>query len=820
MIRNYLKTALRKLARQKTYTLINMAGLAIGLAVGTMIFLIIQYQTSFDTFHANKDRIYRVLTGSHQPDGTTIAHSPNVPFPLPTGLKTAFPQLEAIAPIYASHNDQLQVLDDNGAPLKSFRERQGVFYTTPSFFSLFDFPLLAGSYTSLKDPNNVLLTKETAETYFGDWKTAIGKSIKLTGSYRIGAGLFQSPPIALKVSGILANIPATTDFQLKIVIAFGTDFTGDPVYGLQQPDWKQTSPDFGCYVLLPPGTSADGFNRQLSNYSATRTSPGSRERYTLQPVDEVHYDTQTPNYSQQTISREKIDGMWIIATFILLIACVNFINLATAQAVNRAKEVGVRKVLGSSRYQLQLQFIVETLLIVTGAVLLAVAMVLIALPAINRVLELSISFQLLNDPSLIAFLLIVSTGITLLAGSYPAFVLSRLHPVDAFKSKFRVNTARSISLRSALVVFQFVIAQALIIATLVTVQQMNYFSDQPLGFDKEAIVQVPFRPDNTGDKLTGYLQQELLSLHGVQAVSYCSNTPVDEDNDTWTTFKFDHAAATAGFQALLKFADTGYLSTYQLQLVAGRALQPSGMTKELLVNESFARKLGFTNPEDILNKEVSLWNDLIKCPVVGVLKDFNNRSLQHDLAPMIISTNGTMYRQIAIKLSTTNVGATLQAIQKTWERSFPGYVYEFRFMDDKINSFYRQERQLSQLYQSFSAIAILLSCLGLYGLAAFMAVQRTKEVGIRKILGASALNILYLFSKEYTRLIILALLIATPIAWYYLHHWLQQYPYRVPINAWVFAAGGLMAVGIALTTISFQVIKAALADPVKSLQTE
>src|SRR5687768_9104747 len=344
MIRNYFKTAFRSLGRNRNYTFINIAGLAVGIAVCMMIFIIIQFQTSFDNFHSKKDRIYRVLTEYHHADAATISYGKGVPFPMPTGLKTAFPQIEQVAPIYASHNDELQVLDNNGAPVKNFREQSGVFYTSPSFFNIFDFPLLAGSYASLKDPNNVLLTKEIAETCFGDWETAIGKTSKIAGSYRIGAGLFKAGPTVLKVSGILATIPAHTDFQLKLVVAYGTDFTGDATYGFQQPDWNGTAPDFGCYVLLPPNISIDNFNQQLRAYTQKVQSPDKKDSYILQSLSAVHYDIQTDNYSNKTISRELLNVLWLIAAFILLIACVNFINLSTAQAVTRAKEVGVRKV--------------------------------------------------------------------------------------------------------------------------------------------------------------------------------------------------------------------------------------------------------------------------------------------------------------------------------------------------------------------------------------------------------------------------------------------------------------------------------------------
>jgi putative ABC transport system permease protein len=819
MFKNYFKTAFRSLTRNRNYTIINIAGLAVGIAVCMMIFMIIQYQTSFDDFHQKKDRIYRVLTESHHADAGNITYAKNVPFPMPKGLKAEFPQLEQVAPVYASHNDELQVLDDNGTPVKNFKEQSGVFYTSPSFFKMFDFPLLTGSYESLKDPNNVLLTKEIAETYFVDWKTAMGKTIKLTGYYSIGAGLFQFPPVALRVSGILAPVPANTDFQLKLVVAWGTDFTGDKQYGFQQPGWNGTAPDFGCYVLLPPNTSVDNFNQQLSAYARKVQSADNKDSYIIQPLSAVHYDAEAGNYNNKTISHELINVLWLIAAFILLIACVNFINLSTAQAVNRAKEVGVRKVLGSNKSQLQIQFIIETFLIVTIAVILAAGITLFALTYVNKLLELSLSFNVPGNPAIILFLAAVTIVVTALAGFYPSIVLSRFNPVTALKSKLTANTTKGISLRRGLVVFQFIIAQALIIGTLVIVKQMDYFMSQPLGFDKDAIVNVPFRPDSTGTKMTDYLKQQLLST-GVQAVSFNSNSPMEDNNNMFTTFKFDNAIKDADFQAITKFADDQYVSTYKLQLVAGRNLQPSGWTREFLVNESFVKSLGLKKPKDIIGKEISMMNGLIKCPVVGVVKDFNDRSLRQTLSPLLIATNSTMYRQASIKLSTANMATTMQSVKKIWDQTFPNNVYEYKFLDDKIASFYKQENQLSQLYKIFAAIAIFLSCLGLYGLASFMAVQRIKEVGIRKVLGATAGNIVYLFSKEFIILISIAFLIATPLAWYYMHQWLQNYAYRIDISWWIFAAGGFAAIIIALATISFQAIKAAIANPVKSLRTE
>jgi len=814
MFKNYFKIARRNLLRNKGYAAINIAGLAVGIAVCMVIFIIIQFQTSFDTFHTKKDRIYRVLTEYHHAESGSISYGKDLPFPMPLGLKTGFPQIEQVAPVFASHDDQLLLPDNNGVTVNEFKEQQGVFFTSPSFFKIFDFPLLAGSYESLKDPNNVLLTKEIAEKYFGDWKTAIGKTIKL----RVGGYIFEHGTDVLKVSGILATIPPNTDLQLKIVVAFGTGFTGD--YLEKSTDWTQTVPDFGCYILLPPNTSVDNFNEQLRSYSRKVESPADKDSHIIQPISAVHYDAEAGNYSNKTTSHQLLNVLWLIAAFILLIACVNFINLSTAQAVNRAKEVGVRKVLGSNKAQLRIQFIVEAFLIVTSAVILAAIITMLALPSVSQLLELSLSFNILGNPAIILFLFTATIVVTALAGFYPSIVLSRFNPVNALKSKATANTVKGISLRRGLVVFQFIIAQALIIGTLIIIKQMDFFMNQPLGFDKEAIVNIPYRVDSLRIARLDYLKNQLLSVNGVRAVSCNSNTPVENGNDMWSAIRFNHAIKETDFKAITKFADEGYVPAYKLTLIAGRNLQPSKMTSEFLVNESLVKSLGLKNPEDILNKEISIWNDNIKCPVVGVLKDFNDRSFRNDLAPVIISTDVAMYNQVAIKLTTTNMHATILAVKKIFDQSLPDFVFEYKFLDEKIASFYKQEDQLAALYKIFAAIAIFLSCLGLYGLASFMAVQRIKEVGIRKVLGATTGNIVYLFSKEFIILIAIAFAIATPIGWYYMHQWLQAYAYRINISWWLFAAAGLVAIIIALATISFQAIKAAVANPVKSLRSE
>lgn len=813
MFKNYFKTAFRSMNRNRNYIFINIAGLAVGIAVCMMIFIIIQFQTSFDNFHSKKDRIYRVLSEYHHAEGAKTGK--DVPFPMPAGLRMTFQQIEQVTAIFASHDDKLLIPVDNGKTIKAFKEDKGVFYVEPSFFKIFDYPLLAGSYESLKDPNNVLLTKEIAEKYFGDWNTAMGKTIKL----QLGGYIFEHGNQVLKVSGILAKIPVNTDFQLKLVVAYGTGFSGSLM--AKSTDWEdRTNSGFGCYVLMSPNTSVENFNKQLRVYSKEVQASDNNDSHFIQPLSDVHYDTETGDYSNRTISHELLNVLWLIATFILLIACVNFINLSTAQAVNRAKEVSIRKVLGSNKTQLQIQFIIETFLIVLSAVILAGLIAIFSLPYLNQILELSLSFSSLNTTTFILFLFIVTIGVTVLACFYPSLVLSRFSPVDTLKSKQTANTAKGISLRRGLVVFQFIIAQALIIGTLVIVKQMNYFTDRPLGFDKEAIINIPFRVDTAWSRREGYLKQQLMSVNGVKAMCLSSNTPVEDANDMWSTFKFDKSTKEADIKAITKFADEEYVNVYKLQLIAGRNLQPSRMTREFLVNESLMKGLGINDPDEILTREISMWGGRITCPVVGVVKDFNNRSFRNDLAPLLITTNGTMYSQVGIKLETKNLSSTLRSVKTIFEQTIPNFVYEYRFLDDKIAAFYKQESQLAQLYEIFAAIAIFISCLGLYGLALFMAVQKTKEVGIRKVLGASADNIVYLFSKEFIMLVAIAFAIAAPIAWYFMHKWLQNYVYHINISWVLFAAGGFVAIIIALATISIQAIKAAFANPANSLRSQ
>jgi putative ABC transport system permease protein len=804
MIKNYFRISFRNLKRNSGSTIINILGLATGIAVCLLIFLVIGHETSFDNYHKNQDRIYRVLTEYHHADSKDIFYGKGVPYGVPASLRSSLKQIEEVVPVWADHNDQLLIAKGNNESLKKIKEENGVFYTTPEFFKIFDFPLLSGSYASLKDPNNALLSKDAAQKYFGSWQNAIGKTLKLNNTD------------VLKVSGILENPPVNTDFQIKVLIAYGTGYTGRFA---KSTDWDGTNSNFSCYLLLPQNESSAGINYQLKSLARKMKSPDNKDLQTIQPLRTIHYDTQAGNLSNNTISHELINALWLIASFILLIACVNFINLSTAQAVNRAKEIGVRKVLGSNRWQLKWQFLTETFLIVSVSVLFSLLITWLALPWLNILMELPLKIGLNNAATIGLFLLIMSVMVTLLAGFYPSVVISGFNPINALKSKLNAKTHKGISLRRGLVIFQFIIAQALIIGTWVIAKQMTFFTGQSLGFDKSAMVNIPVPTDSAGISKFGYLKKRLKSVNGVHEISLNSNTPVEDNNDNWTNVYFNHAEKQTDFYSIFKTADNDYVPGYKLPLIAGRNLEASDTIKEFLVNEMFLKNLGITYPQDALNKEIRLFKTT-RGPIVGVLKNFYTRSFRDDLAPLIITTDIREYEQVSIKLDSKELASSMQGIEKIWNEVYPEFVFEFKFLDDKVESFYKHENQIAKLYKTFALIAIFLSCLGLYGLASFMAVQRLKEVGIRKVLGANSSHIIYLFSREFILLIIIAFGVAAPLSWYFMHQWLQNYPFRINLSWWIFIAGGLVSIVIALATVSFQALKAAMANPVSSLRSE
>jgi len=803
MIKNYFNTARQYLSRNKSFTLINISGLAVGIAACLLIFLVLHFETSFDNFHKKKDSIYRVFTVSKTPQG--ITYNTGVPMPTAEGLRIDYPDL-LVASIFKT--DKQITVPGNGKQVAEKFDEEDLFFAEPQFFDIFDFDWLSGDKsTALAESNTAVLTQDEAEKYFGDWRLAIGKTI-----------IYENK-INLKITGVLKNIPVNSDFPLKVVVSYSTLKTTDFKDGFS--DWGGILSYHYCFVVLPHNITTDQFNHNLDVFvkkhkPADRVNDGMR----IIPLNQMHYDSRAGVFSGHVFSRELVRTLGLIGLLLLIVACVNFVNLATAQAINRSKEVGIRKVLGSSRKKLILQFLTETFIIVLFSISIAIILVQLVVPFLNQMLDIKLAPSFLKDPAIITFLAMLIPAVTLLSGFYPALVLSGFNPVMAFKNKVYSNKKSGISLRRTLVVLQFGISQVLMIGMFVMVSQLNYFKNYPLGFNKDAIVNLHIPSDSISHSRLGELRNQFLQQPGIVEVSYSYASPSD-DGDWLMNFKYNNSVTKTDFYASLKWADADYFKLYGLEFVAGGPYEKSDQVSGYVVNQTLLSKLGILNPRDAIGKYINIWDDKTKyAPITGVVKDFNVSSLKRPMIPVIMGSWSDGYGVMNLKLHPGTLKSSMKSVERLWSKTFPDYVYQYQFLDDKIAQFYSHDEQLAKLYKIFSAIAISISSLGLFGLVSFMAVQRTKEVGIRKTLGASVNQIIYLFSREFTLLIVIAFSLAAPIAWFLMNKWLQGFSYRITLGPGIFMLAMVVSVCIAWLTVGHRSIKAAMANPVKSLRTE
>lgn len=771
----------------------------VGFAAFLLIFLVIQYERSFDDFHTNRNDLYRVVRIGKNP--VNREYRTGVPFPVTSTLRSELSQLKNAAAIYGDNNVQVNIKAADGSVLKKFKEKY-VFTAEPRFFKMFDFGLAEGNLnTALQEPNTGLLTKDIATKYFGDWKSAIGKTIYLYG-------------FDIKINGILNNPPVNTDFPLGVVISYATLVK----YGNAN-DWGSISDQNYCFVQLGKNVSFDQVNRQLAAFVDKHIKPiNPGYDLVLQPLDQIHFDARYGNFTGRTFSKDLIFALSLIGLFLLIIACVNFINLTTAQAINRSREIGVRKVLGSNRMQLVLQFLGETGVAALLALIGAIAIVMLCLPPLNNMLDIHLSISILYNAKFILFIICALVLVTFLSGFYPALVLSGFKSVNVLKSS--VSTGhKGVFFRRALVVFQFVIAQALIIGTLVVASQMDYFRNADMGFDKEAIINAGFPGDSLSRTKVDLLQNELKKIRGIQRVSFSTFTP-SGGGGWYTDLRSTNnlKSPNPDMVVSMKPADTAYFGLYHLPIVAGRIYFPSDTVREFVVNETVVKNLGIHNPQSAIGKLINVAGQTF--PIVGVVRDFHVYSLRDPIGPVVMTTMKNQYGLANIKINLKQSKAVIAAVQNIWNKYFPDYVFEYSFLDQSIADYYKQESQISVLYKIFSGIAIFISCLGLYGLISFMALQRRKEIGVRKVLGAPVRDIVMMLSKEFTILISVAFLIASPIAWYFMHRWLQQYSFRINMGSWFFIATIMCSLMIAWITVGYTAIKAAMANPVISLRSE
>jgi len=808
MIRNYFKIAWRNLLRHKAYSAINITGLAAGIAACLLIFVVVQFELSYDRFQKNYNRIYRVVTYTKHSDGSE-QQNPGIPVPAVEALKAEIPQFEKITAINSTSGNQFTVLGDNPnsdvAASKKIIEDNTIAFAQPEYFDLFYAKWLSGSAQVLNDPSSIVLDKTSAIKYFGDWKTAIGKFLKLDNT------------ILLKVNGVVEDMPKNSDFPIKAFISYEALKQNGAAYHYAN-NWGSLSSSNQAYVLLKQGANPAAVQAQLVNFSKKHANPGSRNlrQEILQPLSEMHFDYKYGTLGDHSTSKTILWTLSLIGVLIIVMASINFINLSTAQAVGRSKEVGIRKVMGSSRGQLVGQVMGETFLIVLFSVVVAVILAKLSLPYLSNVASVPKDISLFSTGSIL-FLFSVLVVVTILSGIYPAMVVSGFQPALALKSKISSANVGGISLRRVLVVTQFSISQILIIGTIVAVSQMNFVRNADLGFNKEAVYLMPAYSDSANLSRMKPLKQQLLENPNVVSVSFASDE-ASSDNNWASNFAFDHKE-DFDFPAFHKYGDNDYIKTFGLQLIAGRGYDASDTMRELVVNETLLKKAGITDPQKAIGKQLRIGGGLW-LPIVGVVKDFKANSLREEVKPLTIAPVQVNYFAIAVKLKTTNLQQTTADVKKLWEKTYPEYAFSGHFTDETIERFYRQETQLSLLYKIFAGIAIFISCLGLYGLVSYMAIQKTKEVGIRKVLGASVSSIVIMFSKEFTLLIGIAFIIAVPVAWYFMNGWLQNFVYRIHMGAGVFILAIVSSLIIAWITVGYRAVRAALANPVKSLRTE
>lgn len=806
MLKNFLKIALRNLLRHKAFSVINIAGLAIGISACLLIFTVVKYELNYEKFQPNYDRIFHVVSRDSFSDGVT--YNPGVPFPALDALRLDFPNV-ITGSLLASYGSQVTVLGENASNTsndKKFIEETGFFFCDPQFFKVFHYDWVLGSPEVLREPNTTVLTQKTANRYFGDWKNAVGQFLKFDNH------------LTVKVAGILKDLPANTDFPLSIVTSFETVKQNGGIYSYNT-QWGSTTSNFQVFMLLPPDISAANVNSQFASFNTknnTNRNPGNTRSNFLQPLSEVHFDQRFENFGDHRASKPTLWTLSLIGLFIIIMACINFINLSTAQAVGRSKEIGIRKVLGSYRWQLFGQIIGETAFIVLAALLLAFAISVLCLPSIKSIALIKEPISLFSVQT-IYFTIALCIAVIVLAGIYPAFVLSGFRPALALKNKITSASIGGISIRRSLVVTQFAISQILIIGTLVAITQMSFVRNADLGFNQDAVLLINSNADSTMHARQEAFKQQLLQVTGVQQVSFCNDVP-STSNGWYSNFAFDHRPGEK-FQASLKFADADYFKTFGLRFLAGGAFEKSDTVKDVVINETMVKKLGLNKAEDAIGKEIQIgrknWNR-----ISGVLKDFKTSSLREDIKPTIIGSDKNFYGVTSIKLHSSNIKGAKANIERVWNRFFPEYAFTSSYLDENIASFYEQDYQFALLYKIFAGIAIFISCLGLYGLVSFMAVQKTKEIGIRKVLGASVKNIIYLFSKEFTLLIFIGSLIAIPIAYFMMDNWLQNFVFRIKINVGIFIIAMALSLCIAWIAVGYKSIKAALVNPVKSLKNE
>jgi putative ABC transport system permease protein len=795
MLKNYLITTVHYLKKHKTISIINLAGLTVGLTVSFFALLYVNFELSYDSYHEHADRIYRIVTDVKSSTGIDYRGSA---VPLAPALQEAFPEIKAATRTVL---DYLIIQKEEGAATE-----EKIAYADSSFFSVFTFPFVSGDpTTALNTPFTIVLSESLAKKYFGD-ADPLGKMLLINGKDRA------------YVTGVMKDIPHNSHFRADMLLSLST------LLKVWNPDLatRWISARASSYVLLHQNTSASSLQQQLPSFVANHYDQHEFQ-YTLllEPLNEVYLHGKPRGSRSGSAITGNPDTLYILAVvagFVLLIAAFNFVNLTTSFSLQRAKEIGVRKVLGAARGQLIAQFLSDAVLLSLCACALSIGLVIMLMPFFQQLSGKVIDFSLVKNISDIGWFVLLTVTIGVLSGIYPAFFLSGFKPVSSLKGKL-ISSSQGIGLRRSLVLLQFSISIILVVATLVVFQQLYFMQTQQLGFKKDHHVVIDFQFDSNVKKHAETIKEQLTRLPGVTEASISSCIPGRSNHKLDTEIEnADHALQASRLDAY--FVDPDFFRQYALEVIAGRPFSKEIATdsmQAMMVNEATVKSLGYQRAEEVLGKKFAQYGRT--GIIIGVVRDFHFQSFREEVQPLTFQT-GDMETFLSLTVSDINPAPVLTAIEKKWNEVAGGIPMTYFFADEAYDAQYAPEARFGKLFLCFAALAIALSCLGLVGLTAFSTAQRTKEIGIRKVLGSSVPEILALLSKDFLLLLGIAALVAIPVSWYSMNRWLEGFAYRITISWWLFAAAALTVVVVAFMSISYQTLKAANANPVASLKSE
>jgi len=798
MWKNHLKIALRNLLNNKIFSAINIFGLAIGLACCILMFLFIQHEVSYDKFHANAKNLYRVTSIAEGTNGkTNLAVTPSAWAPL---MKKDYPQIRNYVRLL---KDEKSILGEAG---KEHIIVKNLFLADPAFFDVFSYKLLKGNPAkALVQPNTIVLTEQAAKKYFGD-TDPIGKTLEATTTF--------APTFNVQVTGVISEPPANSHFTFDALISMSTlgDISNLWAYHM-----------YHTYVVLANGASKNSLETKFKSFSdkyiTNNPNADGKQEIHLQPVTDIHLHSQMVGELEENGDITYVYIFSGIALFVLLIACLNFMNLSTVRSLKRAKEVGLRKVVGAERQQLITQFLGESILVSFFALILSIVIVVLTLPVFNDLSGRTLHINFGSNYNFILALILLTGLVGILSGIYPASVLSSFNPVEVLKGSFQ-KSIKGNALRKVLVTLQFVISIGLIASTILVYHQMQFVQNKKLGFDQEKVVVVTI-PKNGDPKKIEALKTSLMNTPGVISASAASTIP--STKIPVNLIHDESSAANENRSMQMLFTDQDFVKTMQMKLIAGRDFSKNYSTDEnegFIINNQAVQSSGWKTAKNAIGKSFQ-WvvpDKVLKTgKIIGVVEDFNITPLKSPVQPLVMHILPRRFQYLYVRLHSNNA---LTKVKKIFKEFNPEQPFEYSFLDDTINAMYSSEKKLGKIFGYFSGLAILIACMGILGLSIYSTQQRIKEIGIRKVLGATPVNIVKELSKEFLKPVSIAALIASPIAWYAMNKWLQGFAYRININAWVFLLAGVIALLIALLTVSFHAIKAAIANPVKSLRTE